>query len=204
MSADGGPPDRLARQLDFLLAVDALKRVVRASPITGGSRRENSAEHSWHVALCAQLLAEHANAPVDVARVTTMMLVHDIVEVDVGDAPLHGPQDPDRHARESAAAARLFGLLPSDQAETLETLWHEFESGAGIDARFARALDRLQPMLLNAATGGGTWVEYAVTRGQLVRRTGHVADGSKTLWAHCERMIDEAVTEGWVRDGDDA
>lgn len=193
--------DRLARQLDFLLAVDALKRVARASPITGGSRRENSAEHSWHVALAAQTLAEHANAPVDVARVTAMLLIHDIVEVDVGDVPLHGPQNPDKHLQESAAAARLFGLLPPDQGAALEAAWHEFESGDGIDARFARAIDRLQPMLLNAATDGGTWADYAVTREQLVRRTGHVAAGSEALWAHCERMIDEAVGRGWVTDG---
>ena len=192
---------RLARQLEFLLAVDALKRVARASRIVGGTRRENSAEHSWHVALFARVLAEHANAAVDVDRVTTMMLVHDIVEVDVGDVPLHGPQDPDRHARESAAAKRLFGLLPADQGETLEALWHEFESGQGIDARFARALDRLQPMLLNAATDGGTWPEFEVTRAQLVARTGHVAHGSEALWAHCLEMIDEAVERGWVRDG---
>ena len=192
------PRARLARQLDFLLAVDALKRVARASRITGGERRENSAEHSWHVALCARVLAEHANAPVDVERVTAMLLIHDVVEIDVGDVPLHGPQDLDRHARESAAATRLFGLLPDDQGAALEALWHEFESGTSIDARFARALDRLQPMLLNAATDGGTWPEFDVTRAQLVSRTGHVAHGSEALWAHCLDMIDEAVGRGWV------
>ena len=194
------PAERLERQLDFLLAVDALKRVARASTITGGSRRENSAEHSWHVALAARVLAEHANAPVDVERVTAMLLVHDIVEIDAGDVPLFGAEDPDRAAREAAAATCLFGLLPVDQGRTLAALWEAFESGDGADARFARALDRLLPMLLNSVTGGGTWVEYAVTRERLVARTGHVAEGSSAIWAHCERLIDEAVGRGWVRE----
>jgi len=196
--------DRLARQLEFLVAVDALRGIARASRIGDGTRRENSAEHSWHVALFARVLAEHANAPVDVERVTAMLLIHDIVEIDVGDVPLHGPQPPDRHARESAAAARLFGLLPVDQGERFEMLWHEFESGNGLEARFARALDRLQPMLLNTLTDGGTWPEFGVTREQLVARTGHVALGSEVLWAHCEAMIDEAIGRGWVRGGEGA
>lgn len=203
MTTHQWPNERLAQQLHFLHAIDALKRVQRASRITdpdraSGGRRENSAEHSWHVALHVDILAEHAAAPIDTARVIRMMLIHDIVEIDVGDIPLHGPQPPDKAALEAAAAARLFGLLPADQARELEVLWHEFESGDSIEARFARAVDRLHPMLLNAATDGGTWRDYCVTADQLVERTGHIADASPTLWAHCERMIDEALDVGWL------
>lgn len=195
--------DRLARQLAFLDAVDALKRVRRASRITddehpGGGRHENSAEHSWHVALFAEILAEHANEPIDTARVVRMLLVHDIVEIDVGDTPLHGAQPVDKAEREAAAAARLFALLPGDQRDTLEALWHEFESGTGIEARFARAIDRLQPMRLNAANRGGTWNDYAVGEQQLRERTGHIAVGAEPLWAHCEALIAQAIDEGWL------
>lgn len=193
---------RLTRQLEFLLAVDALKRVSRASRITAdntaGGRRENSAEHSWHVALFARVLAEHANADVDVERVVTMLQIHDIVEIDVGDTPLHAEQDPHKSAKEAAAARRLFALLPADQGASMEAIWTEFESGNTNEARFARALDRLQPMLLNAHNDGGTWPEFAVTREQLYSRTGHIAEGSETLWSFCESMIDKAVAEGWV------
>ncbi len=195
--------DRLADQLTFLMAIDALKRVQRANRITAedpaGGRRENSAEHSWHVALFARILSEHANQPVDVDRVVTMLLVHDVVEIDVGDTPLHATQDPDKSKKEAAAANRLFALLPADQGTALERLWNEFESGDTADALFARALDRIQPILLNAHTEGGTWPPFGVTRKQMVARTGHVADGSAALWAQCETLIDEAVRKGWIQ-----
>jgi len=195
--------DRLARQLTFLSAVDALKRVERASRITDegaarGGRHENSAEHSWHVALFAEILAEHANEPVDTARVVRMMLVHDIVEIDVGDVPLHAAQPDDKAEREAAAAARLFALLPEDQGRELDMLWHEFESGTSIEARFARAIDRLQPILLNGANDGGTWRDYAVSEAQLRTRTGHIAQGADALWRHCETLIARGVGEGWL------
>jgi len=199
-------PDRLVRQLAFLCAVDALKRVQRASRISDeralrGGRHENSAEHSWHVALFADILAEHANEPVDTARVVRMLLVHDIVEIDVGDIPLHAPQPSDKAAQEAAAAARLFALLPADQGEPLHSLWHEFESGQSIEARFARAIDRLQPMLLNSVNDGGTWRDYAVGETQLRARTGHIAHGADALWAHCEVLIAEAIEAGWLTAG---
>ncbi len=149
---------RLKSQIEFLVAIDALKSVYRASRILTNNRRENSAEHSWHLTLFARILAEHANEPVDVERVIFMLMVHDIVEVDAGDIPLHGQQDPDREVNEQAAADRLFGLLPEDQALLLRQCWDEFEAGESADARFAKAIDRLQPVLLNALTGGGTWI----------------------------------------------
>ena len=165
------PPD-LQRQLAFLKEIDRLKSVVRLSPLIDRSRRENSAEHSWHLAMYALVLAEHAAGAVDVQRVVKMLLIHDIVEIDAGDVPFHVPAT---HAgqdeRERLAAERLFGLLPEAQAAEFRELWFEFEAAeSDDDAKFAKALDRFQPMLHNAETDGGTWVECEVTLEQVKSR----------------------------------
>ena len=156
--------DRIDRQMAFLVEAGQLMRVVRATRIPDGSRYENSAEHSWHLALFALVLAEHAPEPVDPARVVAMLLIHDIVEVDVGDMPIFGAVDEAAKASgESAAADRLFGLLPPDQAARFRALWAEFEAGESADARFAKSLDRFQPPNLNLVTDGGSWIDYGVT-----------------------------------------
>ena len=190
---------RLKSQIEFLVAIDALKDVYRASSILSRDRRENSAEHSWHLTLFARILAEHANEPVDVERVIFMLMVHDIVEVDAGDVPLHGQQDPDREASEQAAANRLFGLLPDDQAQLLRQCWDEFETGQSADARFAKAIDRLQPILLNALTEGGTWTEFTVTLDQVRTRTAQIGNGSDTLWGMANAIFSEATDRGWLK-----
>lgn len=190
---------RLKSQIEFLLAIDALKSVYRASRILSNDRRENSAEHSWHLTLFARILAEHANEPVDVERVIFMLMVHDIVEVDAGDVPLHGQQDPDREASEQAAADRLFGLLPDDQMLLLRQCWDEFEAGQTADARFAKAIDRLQPVLLNALTGGGTWVDFAVSIDQVRTRTAQIGSGSDALWSMANAIFNEACDRGWLK-----
>lgn len=183
------PADRIAEQLAFLAEIDALKSVVRQSPLVNRSRRENSAEHSWHLAMFALVLGE--DETVDTGRVIQLLLVHDIVEIDAGDAPIHGNHDPaEIEARENAAAERLFGLLPEDQAGKLRALWHEFEAAETPEARFAKALDRLQPLLLNTLTGGGTWTEHRVSEQQVQERYGPtIARGSAELWRHARELV---------------
>ncbi len=175
--------NKLVQQLDFLREIDRLKSVLRQSPLLDRSRKENSAEHSWHLALYAWVLAEHAAAHVDVGRVVKMLLLHDIVEVDAGDTPIHGVLDGSQEAREQLAADRIFGLLPAEQCEELRDLWREFEAGESGDAQFAKALDRFQPLLINVLTGGGTWSESGVEYRQVLERYGPVIErGAPALW----------------------
>ncbi|WP_126978683.1 HD domain-containing protein [Frigidibacter oleivorans] len=172
----------------FLIEADRLKTVLRASTLADGSRRENSGEHSWHLALYAMVLADQAAPGVDIGRVIRMLILHDLVEIDVGDVPIHSG-DGTAHASaavqaaEAAAAARIFGLLPPDQGAELLALWQEFEAAETPDAIFAKALDRVQPVMQNLASGGGTWVTYGVTSEQLDSRVGtRVARGAPALW----------------------
>jgi putative hydrolase of HD superfamily len=190
-------PDRLARQLAFCLEVDRVKDVVRRNTLSDGSRHEGDAEHMWHVAVMAAVLAEHADEAVDVARVMTMLLLHDVVEIDAGDAFLYDPVARAAAAeRESAAAERIFGLLPVDQGVELSALWEEFEEGKSPDARFARALDRLQPMLLNAAGGGAGWRDNGVVATQVAANEAIVGAGSHVLAGVARAVVDGAVAAG--------
>lgn len=194
-----GAGDRLAAQLAFLGEVDKLKLVLRRSLLMDGSRCENSAEHSWHIALAAWMLAEAADEPVDVAHVVRLLLIHDIVEIDAGDTFAYDVTGRnDQASREAAAAERLFGLLPADQAAHMHELWREFEARATPEARFAHALDRLMPVLHNFATAGGSWRANGIHRGMVVQRVGAIADGSSALWAVIERLLDEAVVRGYL------
>lgn len=188
--------DRLAAQLAFLTEADRLKSVLRASTLADGSRRENSGEHSWHIALYAMVLADQAGPDVDIGRVIRMLLIHDLVEIDTGDTPIHA-QGGQAHGSadvltlEQAAADRIFGLLPPDQAAAFRALWDEFEAAVTPDAVFAKSLDRVQPVMQNLATGGGTWVEYEVTRDQLETRVGQkIARGAPRIWAHLAPILD--------------
>ena len=187
MSDDTG----LEAQIRFLREADRLKGVVRASPLIDGSRRENSAEHSWHLALYALVLGGRADPEVDVGRVIRMLLLHDIVEIDAGDAPIHGTVDPERQgALEAAAADRIFGLLPDAQGAELKALWLEFEEGVSPDSRFAKSLDRFQPLVQNVAAGGGTWSEGNVSREQVHARYGpQIEAGSPSLWDYAKRLV---------------
>lgn len=192
-------PERLGQQIEFLIALDALKSIYRASRLVGGERFENSAEHSWHLTLFARILAEHANDPVDVERVVFMLMVHDIVEIDAGDVPLHAVQNPNTQALEQAAADRLFGLLPHDQGLLLRQCWDEFEAGDSDDARFAKAVDRLQPVLLNALNNGGSWPDFNVTLQQVQTRCAQISKGSDALWEMANAIFNEAVQNGWLK-----
>ncbi|MEZ5754509.1 MAG: HD domain-containing protein [Paracoccaceae bacterium] len=182
------PEDRLAAQFAFLNEADRLKSVLRATTLCDGSRPENSGEHSWHLALYALTLADQAEPGVDITRVIKMLLLHDLVEIDVGDVPIHS-QNGTAHASadtvqaEQRAADRIFGLLPPDLARDFRAIWDEFEAAETPDARFAKSLDRVQPVMANLQSGGGTWVTYDVTLEQLEARVGSkIARGAPRLW----------------------
>lgn len=186
-------PNALEKQLGFLREIDRLKTVVRQSPLLDKSRKENSAEHSWHLAMYALLLNEYACDAVDTNRVIQMLLLHDIVEIDVGDHPIHAGSSGEAQAeQESRAAMRLFGLLPQKQGEELLALWQEFELAETEDAKFAKALDRFQPLLVNVFTGGGTWTENNVSVEQVLSRYGPVIKrGAPLLWTVCEQWVNQ-------------
>lgn len=191
---------RLASQFRFLLEADRLKGVVRRNLVSDGSRRENTAEHSWHLALFAMALSEWATEPVEVWRVVQMLLLHDLVEIEAGDTPLYDAEAALSQAdREARGADRIFGLLPDDQAQAFRAVWEEFEAAATPTARFAKALDRLQPVLLNHVVGGGTWTEYDVDKTRARALTGKIALGSSVLWAAAEAVFADAVAMGWLR-----
>jgi putative hydrolases of HD superfamily len=179
---------RLEAQFAFLNEADRLKSVLRATTLCDGSRRENSGEHSWHLALYAMVLADQAGPDVRIDRVIRMLVIHDLVEIDVGDVPIHSAGgaahgSAETLAAEARAADRIFGLLPSDLAVDLRALWEEFEAGQTPDAVFAKSLDRVQPVMANLMSGGGTWVEYNVTADQLESRVGaKIARGAPALW----------------------
>jgi 5'-deoxynucleotidase YfbR-like HD superfamily hydrolase len=195
-----GPLDR---QIRFLREADQLKGVLRQSSILDGSRKENSAEHSWHLALMAQVLGGYAPPGTDLSRVTAMLLIHDLVEIDAGDLFVYA--DATAQARqeeaEHAAADRIFALLPPGQDRGLRALWDEFEERRTPEARFARALDRLQPMLANYYLGGGTWQAHGVQAGQVLDKVALIADGSAALGDFARELIGAAVREGFLSPG---
>lgn len=192
--------DHLDSQIRFLLEADRLKTVTRQNLLADRSRRENSAEHSWHLALMALVLADHAAPEIDPLRVVTMVVLHDLVEVDAGDLFVYADEAARQRqeAAEKAAADRIFGLLPPAQAQALRALWDEFEERLTPDARFARALDRLQPMLLNMAAGGGTWLAHGITADQVLEKVALIEDGSASLGRYSRDMIARAVERGFL------
>lgn len=185
---------RLSSQLDFLVELDKLKGVLRRTMVIGESRRENSAEHSWHLGVMAVLLSEYAPSPVDVERTLTMLLVHDVVEIDAGDTFVFDDAAmADKDTRERQAAHRIFGLLPPDQAERLRGLWEEFEASVTPEARFANALDRFHALLQNAHNRGGTWKRHGVSRKQVLSRMEPIREWAPALWSYVVRTVDEVM-----------
>ncbi|QTH45430.1 HD domain-containing protein [Cohnella sp. LGH] len=194
--------DRLSAQLAFLVEIDKLKSVLRKTYLIDKSRLENSAEHSWHVALWSMLMLEHANDPsLDLHRVVRMLLLHDLVEIDAGDTFAYDTQGyEDKEERENAAAARLFGLLPDDQREEWITLWREFEDGETAEAKYAAALDRLQPIIHNHYTGGVSWRKNGIVRSQVLKRLDPVKQVSETLWAFTQEILQKSIDQGILLD----
>ncbi|MBE3685311.1 HD domain-containing protein [Vibrio parahaemolyticus] len=196
--------DRLEKQLALLIELDKLKSVLRRTRVKSAEGRlENSGEHSWHVALMAVLMEEHANAPVDICRVMKMLLIHDVVEIDAGDTFVYDTAASKEQAeKEIKAAERLFGMLPTDQGQELLALWQEFEAAQSDDAKYAKyakALDRLIPMLLNYHNNGQSWKENSVTREQALTINKRIEFGSVTLWDKAKELIEEATEKGWLK-----
>lgn len=195
---------RLRQQLTFLVEVDRLKTILRQSPLAAAERRENDAEHSWHLAMSVLVLAEYADEPIDIRRTLELVLLHDLVEIHAGDTPLYDADAAsDQAEREAVAAEVLFGLLPDDQAQRFRALWDEFEARHTPEARFAKAMDRLQPLLLNWMARGGTWRTPGVTADDVRARKAVIAEGSSTLWLAGRALIDEGERRGWSRPGAD-
>lgn len=188
---------RLEQQLAFVLEIDKLKQILRQTRLIESERRENSAEHSWHIAILAIILAEYANQPLDLLRVIKMLLIHDIVEIDAGDTFAYSSTArAEQAAREQAAAQRIFGLLPADQATELQKLWDEFEAHATPEAQFAHTVDRVMPFLHNFHGNGGTWRYHDVAYEQVLARMAPIRAGSEHLWTVVERMMASAVAGG--------
>jgi putative hydrolase of HD superfamily len=191
--------DELARRIAFLLESDKLKTILRRTPLADNSRLENSAEHSWHLALAAVTLAPYAPAGTDISHALRLVIVHDLVEIDAGDTFAYGVEGHDtKDERERLAAARLFGLLPAEQAIEFTGWWEEFEAQATPSSRYANALDRLQPLLLNFESGGGSWAAHGVRRAQVMQRMMPIHDWMPQAWPHVVDIIDRACAAALI------
>jgi putative hydrolase of HD superfamily len=190
---------RIKQQLEFIVEIDKIKSIFRHTKLFDGSRRENDAEHSWHLAMMALVLAEHANEPVDVVKVVKMVLVHDIVEIDAGDYIIYTKLTAEKEAKEKAAAERIFGLLPEEQKDEFYSLWREFEERRTPEAKFAAAIDRLEPVMQNYYTQGAPWRENNVPAEHIYSINHRIAAGSETLWEYAKSLIDECVAKGLIK-----
>ncbi|KAB8319803.1 HD domain-containing protein [Tolypothrix campylonemoides VB511288] len=192
---------RLTQQIQFIIEIDQLKQVLRQTLLNDGSRRENSAEHSWHLAMMVIVLAEYAPQGVVLLNAIKMVLIHDLVEIDAGDTFCYDVQGNESKAqREAQAALRLFGLLPADQASELRSLWEEFEAQETPTAKFAAGLDRIQPLLHNQQNKGGTWLIHNITRDQVMKRMAAVETGAPELWLFVQQVIEDCVAAGYLKD----
>lgn len=196
----GEMEDRLKKQMDFILEIDKQKEIIRQTYLADGSRKEGDAEHAWHLAVMALLFGEYAEEPVDPLHVMSMVLIHDLVEIDAGDTYAYDVAGNEtKRAREVKAAGRIFGLLPEDQRDKLRGLWDEFEAMETPEARFANSLDKIQPILLNVASGGKAWSDHDVSDGQIYGRNRRTAEGSKTLWEYAKGLVERFVEKGVIR-----
>lgn len=191
---------RLEKQLQFIVEIDKVKNIFRQTYLSDGKRKENDAEHSWHIALMAILLQEYAKEDVDVMRVIPMLLIHDLVEIDAGDTYAYDAVAKEtQHEREEAAAKRIFGLLPEEQGQYFYELWKEFEAYESADAKYAHMLDNLQPILLNDASKGKSWVEHGVHKSQIYKRNEKIPEISEPIWNEMKKIINKHVNIGNVK-----
>lgn len=189
--------DRLKKQIEFIIEVDKVKNIFRQTYLADGQRKENDAEHSWHLALCAVLLKEHMKEDVDLTKVMIMVLIHDLVEIDAGDTYAYDTAGAaTKRAREVKAADRIFGLLPEDQGVYFRELWEEFEAYETPDAKFAHLLDNFQPLLLNDASGGRSWAEHGVHKSQVCRRNERIPETSEIIWEKMLEIMDKHIEKG--------
>ena len=193
--------ERFEKQVAFILEADKEKNILRQTHLSGHGRQENDAEHAWHMAMMIYLLKEYANEPIDLAKTMMMALIHDIVEIDAGDTYAYDTAAMETQAeRERLAAERIFGLLPDDQRDELRGLFEEFEAGETAEAKFARTMDNMQPLLLNNSNDGGDWREHQVTKSQIMKRHARNQLGSEVIWAYTKELIEENIRKGNIRD----
>ncbi len=191
----------LERRMKFIMELDKAKQIGRQTYLSDGSRKENDAEHSWHMALMVFLLADYANEPIDVLKTMKMILLHDVIEIDAGDTYAYDAEgNQTKRARECAAADRIFGLLPEGQGQECRLLWEEFEAMETPEAKFANMLDKIQPLLLNDASDGRSWREHGIKKSQVMARNARVHEGSEELWAYAKRLIEKNVENGNLKD----
>jgi putative hydrolase of HD superfamily len=192
--------EQLQQQVDFIHEIDKVKYIQRKTRLFNSTRNENDAEHSWHLALMAMVLAGHANQNIDLLKVIKMLLIHDVVEIDAGDVFLYDTTTSHTNTEaELKAAKRIFGLLPPQQATELITIWEEFEAGETAEAKFARAMDRFEPLLQNVSNNGGTWQEFNVGYDKVVEKKSIIAAGSQTLWDYAKTLIDASAEKGILK-----
>ena len=193
--------NRLEKQLQFILEIDKVKKIIRQTPLSDASRKENDAEHSWHIALMAYLLQEYVEEPVEVSKVMLMVLIHDLVEIDAGDTYAYDEEGAKtKDERERKAADHIFGMLPEDQGMYLKALWEEFEAYETAEAKYAHLLDNFQPLLLNDAAGGISWTEHQVKKSQIYKRNEKVEETSATIWKCMQDKLDKHIQAGHVLD----
>lgn len=192
--------DALLQQIAFIKEIDKLKYILRRTKLFNSDRHENDAEHSWHLAMMTLILAEHSDQPVDILKVLKMVLIHDIVEIDAGDTFIYDTiKNHTNTDEELLAAKRIFGLLPEKQAKEFIAIWEEFEEGSTNEARFAKTMDRLEPLLQNASNNGGTWTEFNVPYEKVYEKKKAIKEGSAAIWEYAENLINENVEKGILK-----
>lgn len=192
--------DNLLKQVAFIKEIDKLKYIQRKTKLFNSDRHENDAEHSWHLAMMAMVLAEHSDKPIDVLKVVKMVLIHDIVEIDAGDVFIYDTvKNHTNTDEELLAAKRIFGLLPEEQAKEFIAIWQEFEDGQTDEAKFAKTMDRFEPLLQNTSNSGGTWAEFNVPYQKVYEKKVAIKDGSSTIWNYAENLINESVEKGILK-----
>lgn len=192
--------DNLLRQIEFIKEIDKLKYIQRKTKLFNSDRHENDAEHSWHLAMMAIVLSEHSNSKIDVLKVAKMVLIHDIVEIDAGDTFIYDSQKNHTNTDEELLAAkRIFGLLPAEQAKEFIAIWEEFEAGISDEAKFAKSMDRLEPLLQNSSNNGGTWKEFDVPFEKVYEKKKAIKHGSEVIWEYAENLLNENVEKGILR-----
>ena len=192
--------NNLEKQVAFIKEIDKVKYILRQSTLFNSNRRENDAEHSWHLAVMAIVLAKHSDKPIDLLKVLKMVLIHDIVEIDAGDTFIYSTtKDHNNTEEELVAAKRIFGILPEEQAQEFIAIWKEFEAAETNEAKFAKSLDRFEPLLQSVSNKGGTWVEHNVPYHKVYDVNKAIKNGSKTIWSYAENLLDESVKKGYLK-----
>ena len=192
--------NNLLQQINFIKEIDKIKYIQRKTKLFNSNRNENDAEHSWHLAMMTIVLAEHSDIPIDVLKVLKMVLIHDIVEIDAGDTFIYDTKKNHTNTNEERNAAnRIFGMLPNEQADELISIWEEFESGESNEAKFAKSMDRFEPLLQNVSNIGGTWTEFGVCYDKVLEKKKNIKEGSSSLWNYAEKLINESVEKGILK-----